>query len=144
MTPAQIAYREYLKSDHWRALRLEAFQTYGRKCFKCPATCRLDIHHLVYRHPWTSGTVQDVRPCCRRCHELEHGIVRVVPVVQQAQIQKLSRRRMKKLARQNRRRLKYLRRKKRMMGQQKKATIYYYTKPYTKRSKWVNRGNSSN
>lgn len=88
LTPTQLAYREYLKSDHWRGLRLEAFQTYGRKCAKCPATCRLDVHHLKYRHPWTLGIVQDLQILCRACHEREHGVVRVVPVELKKQAQK--------------------------------------------------------
>lgn len=73
MTQTQLAYREYLKSDHWRKLRLQAFRRWGRKCFKCPKTFGLDVHHLVYRHPWTLCTSDDVRPCCRECHEKEHG-----------------------------------------------------------------------
>lgn len=79
LTESQLAYREYLKSDHWRALRLAAFRKWGRKCFKCPVKFGLDVHHLVYRFPWTLGTVDDVRPCCRPCHEKEHGLVRIVP-----------------------------------------------------------------
>lgn len=78
MTEAQIRYQRYLQSDHWRALRLEAFRVHGRKCFKCPATFGLDVHHLRYRHPWTLCTVLDVRPCCRQCHDKEHGINQVV------------------------------------------------------------------
>lgn len=78
LTAGQLLYREYLSSDHWRSLRLEAFRVHGRKCFKCPATFGLDVHHLIYRHPWTDGVVDDVRPCCRSCHEKEHGIVNVV------------------------------------------------------------------
>jgi hypothetical protein len=65
LTPAQIAYREYLQSDHWRELRLLAYRQYGRKCSKCPATCRLDVHHLRYRWPWSDGVVGDLQILCR-------------------------------------------------------------------------------
>lgn len=75
LTSSQIAYREYLESNHWRELRAAAFKHYGRKCSRCPATNRLQVHHVVYRFPWTFGVVDDLRILCRTCHEREHGII---------------------------------------------------------------------
>jgi len=135
MTP-KAAYQIYLQSDHWRALRLEAFRVYGRKCFKCPARFGLDVHHLVYRFPWSLGVVADVRPCCRACHEKEHGIVRVVSEQEKLTTQKQARKMRKKF--QNRFRKKHRRK------QRSKAKIYRYTKPFSKRPRWSQRGNSSN
>jgi len=110
MTDTQAAYREYLKSDHWRALRIQAFRVYGRKCYKCPKRFGLDVHHLRYRHPWTACTVEDVRPCCRNCHELEHGIVRVVAVRVKRVWQKKQPRRPKKQKHLKKKNLRVLRR----------------------------------
>lgn len=89
LTPAQVAYRKYLQSEHWRELRSEAFKVYGRKCAKCPATCRLDVHHLHYRHPWSSGVVADLQVLCWQCHGAEHGIVRVIPQLEKQKEQKV-------------------------------------------------------
>jgi len=74
MTEAQIAYRVYLESDHWKWLRAQAISFHGCKCFQCGATKRLEVHHINYRHPWDSCTVDDVRPICPKCHRKEHGI----------------------------------------------------------------------
>lgn len=156
MTESQQAYRAYLQSDHWRQLRLEAFKKWGRKCYKCPCTFGLDVHHLVYRHPWTEGTVDDVRPCCRSCHEKEHQII---PQKEKKYAQKKRRnswrreqRRIEKmLARQkagkkirggfllkkHRKRMEY----ERKIAKISKQEFYHQNKP---RPHWVSRGNSSN
>jgi hypothetical protein len=78
MTEAQQAYQIYLESEHWRLLRAAAFRQFGRKCSRCPATCRLQVHHVRYRWPWTASTTGDLVILCRSCHEKEHGI-RSVP-----------------------------------------------------------------
>jgi len=92
LTESQIAYREYLKTDHSRELRLEAFKKYGRHCAKCPATCRLDVHHLIYRHPWKLGVVGDLQILCRSCHEKEHGVTpHVAPIITRVEKQKIER-----------------------------------------------------
>lgn len=101
MTATQAAYRVYLQSEHWRSLRLEAFKRYGRKCSKCPATCRLDVHHVRYRHPWTDGVMDDLMILCRRCHELEHGLVVVIPV----RDKKFAQRRRREFRRQQQRQI---------------------------------------
>jgi hypothetical protein len=95
MTPNQIAYRQYLESDHWRSLRAEAYRVHGRKCFKCPRKFGLEVHHLRYRNPWTECTVEDVRPCCWQCHDQEHGIVREIPLTEKRTIEKKHRSRKK-------------------------------------------------
>jgi hypothetical protein len=62
----------YLRSDHWKELRAQAFEAHGRKCAKCPSTTNLDVHHLRY------GLIFDVTPkdlqiLCRPCHDKEHA-----------------------------------------------------------------------
>jgi hypothetical protein len=74
VTPGQLAYQDYLKSEHWESLRREAFRVYGYKCRHCRAKKRLQVHHHTYRHPWETCTVADVYPVCRNCHRKEHGI----------------------------------------------------------------------
>lgn len=89
MTPGQIAYRQYLESDHWRNLRVAAFRMWGRKCFKCPRTFGLEVHHLFYRARWEDSLPQDLRPCCSWCHRKEHGFApQVIPNQDKRRIEK--------------------------------------------------------
>jgi hypothetical protein len=70
-------YREvYLRSEHWREIRLAALERAEHRCQVCNRTERLDVHHRTYER------VGDERPAdltvlCRRCHDLFHGNARV-------------------------------------------------------------------
>lgn len=148
LTPGQIAYREYLKSDHWRMLRAGAFKAYGRRCARCPATCRLDVHHVRYPRLWIEATVQDLMILCRPCHDKEHGITpAIVTQVEKKALQKQSRNQSRKqwrkaLKARNRRWGK----KKRQKQQRSRNTKHFHVaiyKPFG-RPRWVRRGNSSN
>lgn len=78
LTNSQIWYREvYLKSEHWRNLRNQALQAYGRFCAKCRAVSSLDVHHLRYRNIY-DVLVTDLQVLCRPCHEKEHKKVPVI------------------------------------------------------------------
>jgi 5-methylcytosine-specific restriction endonuclease McrA len=61
-------YRDYLRSDRWRAIRDWAFALHGRKCQECGETGGLEVHHLHYD---TLGRErpEDLRVLCWRCHE---------------------------------------------------------------------------
>lgn len=138
MTEAQIRYQQYLQSDHWRQLRLKAFRHYGRKCIRCSRTNRLEVHHMVYRHPWESALIADLQILCRGCHCIIHGMP--IGEVMKREIErgaKKQRRRLQKLIRERQRREAKIR-------QINKSTVYFYTKPYSKRPGWTNRGTSSN
>lgn len=74
LTARQRDYLLYLKTSHWRELRLEAFRKWGRACFKCGRGGWLEVHHVRYRFPWTTCGVEDVRPCCGECHKDEHDL----------------------------------------------------------------------
>lgn len=82
----------YLHSNHWKHLRLLAIKTHGRKCAKCPAEKKLDVHHLNYRNIF-DVVVTDLQVLCRACHKLEHCSP-TTPVAPQ-----LSRRERKRLRR---------------------------------------------
>lgn len=62
----------YLKSDHWKNLRTLALEHHGRKCHKCPATHKLDVHHIRYSSIY-DVEVTDLQVLCRSCHEKEHA-----------------------------------------------------------------------
>jgi hypothetical protein len=61
----------YLKSGHWRELRSRALEHHGRKCHKCPATRKLDVHHIRYSSIY-DVEVTDLQILCRTCHDKEH------------------------------------------------------------------------
>lgn len=61
----------YLRSDHWRSLREQAFEKYGRICHECKRRGRMDVHHLNYRSIF-DVSVDDLQVLCRKCHRKEH------------------------------------------------------------------------
>jgi len=72
-TKRQLAYREYLKTDHWKQFRASAHERDGGKCVKCGSTDRVQVHHHNYRFPFETCTLEDVETLCLECHRREHG-----------------------------------------------------------------------
>lgn len=66
-------YIEYLKSEKWKKKRFMAFTHYGKKCDKCGATKRLDVHHLTYAR-FGKELLSDLQILCRTCHDEVHKI----------------------------------------------------------------------
>jgi len=66
-------YREYIKSDAWKARRKQWFDKFGWHCHRCGSTRSLQLHHKHYR---TLGRERDgdLEGLCGVCHEMEHGI----------------------------------------------------------------------
>lgn len=68
------AYREYLKSEHWLALRntvIEQTQGYCSVCFMQSALN--DVHHILYPDGgWFQTRPYHLTTLCRRCHEMVH------------------------------------------------------------------------
>lgn len=71
-------YARYIKSDHWRRLRIRAFQFHGRKCLECGSRSELQVHHKSYGtlsnpvRSWYSVTVDMLEVLCRYCHAARH------------------------------------------------------------------------
>lgn len=63
---------EYLKSDHWKALRAEKLNQHPN-CDGCDRTA-LDVHHLNYRNLY-DVTVLDLMSLCRACHAEVHRLM---------------------------------------------------------------------
>lgn len=74
MTTRQIAYREYLTSDHWHNLRQQIISRDGNKCVHCPHTKRLQAHHTIYRDRFEDSLPEDLITLCNPCHRKAHGI----------------------------------------------------------------------
>lgn len=139
MTEAQQRYRIYLQSEHWSGLRLEAFKKYGRRCSKCPMKHSLEVHHTIYRHPWELGTVEDLVILCFWCHRAEHApVLRIVPDAVRRTAQKKRPRRKR-----HRRRLVDMAGNEKRIAQINRSQ-WHYTKPYSVKRRWSNRGSSSN
>lgn len=66
------AYRDYLESTDWQALREEAIAHADGCCENCGSQRRLDVHHVHYR---TLGdeSLADLQVLCRSCHEELHA-----------------------------------------------------------------------
>ncbi len=64
-------YREYLKSDTWRALRRRIFNKYGNRCAVCNSPFELHLHHRTYERVCREADM-DVIPLCAECHEMFH------------------------------------------------------------------------
>lgn len=67
----RAAYLEYLASDHWARLKIEAAARWGERCLICGRN-PVEWHHIVYRHPWTDCTTDDVIPVCHDHHKGAH------------------------------------------------------------------------
>lgn len=71
LTRKQWYWDIYLKSPHWKDLRKQVFISQGKQCSKCPATKRLDVHHLQYKSIF-DVLLEDLQVLCRPCHRKEH------------------------------------------------------------------------
>lgn len=78
MTRGQKAYRAYLKTEHWAALRQQAIDRDGTQCVQCGSSKNINVHHIRYRQTFWDTLLEDLKVLCRKCHAKEHGI-RTVP-----------------------------------------------------------------
>ena len=67
-------YQEYLKSDHWKEIRLKALDRAGNRCQLCSSTDNLNVHHNTYKNRGNED-LKDLVVLCRNCHEKFHDIV---------------------------------------------------------------------
>lgn len=79
-TDRQHSYRfGYLKSEHWRGLRLERLAKDKARCVVCFYTSwQNDVHHLNYRN-LKDVKRRDLRTLCRPCHNLIHVVMEKYP-----------------------------------------------------------------
>jgi 5-methylcytosine-specific restriction endonuclease McrA len=65
-----LLYTLYLRSEAWRAKRLEVLARAGWTCERCGLTgVRLDVHHRHYRN-LGDEPLEDLQALCRPCHEV--------------------------------------------------------------------------
>lgn len=68
-----MPYVEYLKTEHWKALRSNMLRRAGFRCQLCNAAEPLDVHHRTYENRGCES-YQDLIALCRSCHEKHHDI----------------------------------------------------------------------
>ena len=69
----------YLRSDHWKDLRLKKLVAADAKCEICNyQSISNDVHHLRYRRPLTKTGIHDLVVLCRSCHDFIHEIMDII------------------------------------------------------------------
>lgn len=68
----EMPYEEYLKTNHWDAVRHRTFQRHGRRCY-IGSGCSgpLDVHHVTYDNRGDEKP-EDTIPLCRKHHQMKH------------------------------------------------------------------------
>lgn len=62
-------YREYLKSDLWRAIRRKVYALKGRVCHLCPNQADALHHNRYHKNDLLGKKLDFIHPICNRCHE---------------------------------------------------------------------------
>jgi hypothetical protein len=71
----------YLKSDHWKNLRLERLVMSKCCCSSCGVkSTNNDVHHITYSTSLWQVKVDDIRVLCRDCHERVHKVMKTYMV----------------------------------------------------------------
>lgn len=68
------AYREFLKSPEWWAIRAGALERSGNQCFGCESTQNLHVHHVSYKRVGGNEVPDDLMVLCRSCHRAVHNL----------------------------------------------------------------------
>lgn len=69
-----LPYREFLKTDYWRSVKITVYTRRGRACSKCNAKHGIvDLHHRSYAHHGEElKYLDDLIVLCRKCHKYAH------------------------------------------------------------------------
>lgn len=64
-------YQDYLKSKEWAEIKLDLYQTRGKKCEVCGSNKRIEVHHKHYNNVFKEEP-NDLLLLCHDCHSKEH------------------------------------------------------------------------
>lgn len=67
-----LAYTQYLRSDHWAAVRQVKISSAGGACACCGSTLSLHVHHREYPKKRLDIKPSMLVVLCKRCHERLH------------------------------------------------------------------------
>jgi len=76
MSIRKLSYPEYLKTDHWKAVRQRELITANGRCRLCNSDGPLDVHHRTYER-LGEELPEDVLALCRPCHESHHDKAKI-------------------------------------------------------------------
>lgn len=68
---AHVSYPSYLRTEHWRRVRVKTLTHQGHRCASCGTGGPLDVHHDTYQRVGRERP-DDVRALCRPCHSSLH------------------------------------------------------------------------
>jgi len=68
-----MPYQEYLKTDHWQALRKTMLKRACYKCSVCGMNKPLHVHHNTYESRGAEK-MSDLVVLCHECHEVYHEV----------------------------------------------------------------------
>lgn len=72
---SRMPYKDYLRTEEWKRLRVLVVARAGNQCERCGKTGRrTNVHHLTYERRGFE-MLSDLILLCEPCHEAEHGIV---------------------------------------------------------------------
>lgn len=66
-----MTYKEYLQSDHWKAVKEKYYRAHKRECWVCGSTRQIDLHHRTYKR-LGGEHLRDLVPLCREHHHQFH------------------------------------------------------------------------
>jgi HNH endonuclease len=66
------AARPELNRYAWQQLRAKAKARDGNRCTRCPATTKLQVHHVIRPVDGGSDDLDNLVTLCSRCHRLAH------------------------------------------------------------------------
>lgn len=66
-----MPYKDYLQTDHWKAIRAQALARANYRCQVSNSTYRLQVHHRTYENLGNERP-EDVVVLCEECHALYH------------------------------------------------------------------------
>lgn len=66
-----LPYQEYLKTDHWQAMRKATLDRDRAACRICRSTDRLNVHHNTYERRGDEAP-DDLITLCAACHQIFH------------------------------------------------------------------------
>lgn len=66
-----MPYADYLLTEHWQKMRLEALERASHRCQVCNSSTTLNVHHRTYERRGNELT-EDLIVLCQSCHQLFH------------------------------------------------------------------------
>jgi 5-methylcytosine-specific restriction endonuclease McrA len=70
-TKRQKEYAKYLKTEHWKEIRLKVLERDNNQCLMCGTTKNINVHHKTYNN-LGNEKLTDLVTICKRCHKLFH------------------------------------------------------------------------